>query len=645
MFSYIATEDAFYENITYLIKAKEDALIGIDIETTGLDFITDNIRLIQLNIEDKKILVFNVETLDRKFIEYVLSLLENKKLVAHNAKFELKFIYEKYGILFKYIHDTMITETLIHAGVGKKFYSLEDIVNSYFNQPMYKEIRADFESNKLISKEMIRYAADDVKYLLAIYEIQLEKCTKRGLLRTLDLEMRLLPVIANMEHNGININKTEWKRLTKHAKRFSARLKTLIDNTFREEVRKYIDSLENPTAQIVLDYFNVTLQKDVILDWKNKVNFTKRFYIKEYKNYLSRTTDPDKILSIFFKHFNPASYKQKVQMLNWMGIETDTSNAKALKMQYPDNRFIQTLIRYGEEYKKGHSFGENMLDHIHPKTNKIHTELNQVGAWSGRLASSNPNMQNIIGDNKYRHCFVASDGYKILTADYSQIELRVLAELSGEKTMIDVFQKDGDLHRRTAAIVYGKPDANVTKHERSKGKGVNFAIVYGTTEKGLAYNFGIPELEARDIIRKSKMAYPILSTFIERAHSEIVKRGFSTTPIGRKRYFSIPSDIFTNPNQIYELYKIQRRGFNHIIQGCAADIIKYAICNVYYNNPFGDKLRLLITVHDEIVIEVHDSIAEEAVDFTIQEMMRAAELFLKQIPVKIGFDLKPYWTK
>ena len=638
---YIASKEAFMESIENVMKADT---ISFDIETSGLNSRIDDVLLIQINAKNVNY-IYDITKLPQDKIEYILNIIKDKLLIGFNIKFDIQFIFEKYGILYTKLYDIMIVEKVITAGIGDRYPSLADVIYKYFDVEVNKETRKLFhELSGDISTEMIEYAATDIYYLQAIKSLQEESIKSLKLERTVKVEMDILPAVADMELNGMLLDVDEWKKLTRHAIRFTRLLRKIIDRKFNLELERFLEEHPETNALETLEFFKITRDREVELRWKADTGFEKRAYRKAYEAMLTELVDPKKIIDIFFLHFNPNSNTQKKKMLNWMGIITESINQKVLKRDFPEDRFVRTMIRFAEEFKKAYTYGENMLEHIDPKSGRIHANASQMGTTTGRFAYSKPNLQNQISDSKYRKCYIARDGHKILTADYSQIELRVLAEITGEERMINAYINREDIHGQTATFIYGVPLDDITLVQRKRGKGTNFGIVYGATARGLAYNFEMTEAEAVIIQRKMKLAYPVLASFMTRAYEEILTRGYAVTPLGRKRFFRV-TDFIRSAMGTKERLSIQRQGFNHIVQGCAADIMKIAIVNIWWNNPFGRKLRLLATVHDEVVIEIADGVVDDAVDFVDRMMTMAGEIFLSRVPVVVDKTVEPYWIK
>jgi DNA polymerase-1 len=639
---FIKSKDAFLESVEPLISLKEGVSISLDIEATSLDPFTGQIILIQIGTKDF-INVYDIRGLPEANVLFLLEHLRNKEIIAHNAKFEWKYIYEKYGVELNWMYDTMNSEALIMAGIGRPFYSLNDLTEKYCNTTLDKETRKIFENNPdvKITPELIDYAAADVIYLPYIRDAQEALLKERKSLRVHDMEMRLLPVVAKMEHTGVLLNKKEWTRLAREAlataHELSEQIKEMMWASVEKHIEKHIDEWED--ARDMLSNTNVSLKKE-----HRKVAYS--------REYLSTVKDAEGMLQVYKENFNNASPKQLKRVFHIMRIPVESTNSKYLKRDFPNNKFAMLTVSYREWLKRATSFGFNFFDFVNEKTGRIHSQFNQLGTATGRFSSEKVNLQNVLKENKYRNCFMAKDGNEIITADYSQIELVIAAEISQEPMMLAAFLAGENLHEQTAIeVLNAKPeDVIVDKNGDRKdndvytnAKSTNFAIIYGTSAKGLALNFGIPHKAGLNILKRHKEVYPRLHAFIDLAKQHILMKGYSITQFGRKRYFTIPKrfDKYT----IKEKFKIEREGFNFMVQGGSADMLKLAMINISELNPFGEMLQAILTVHDEIVYEVHKSIAKEASAFIEKQMVVAGEGFIKTIPVKVGLKRAPYWVK
>jgi DNA polymerase I-like protein with 3'-5' exonuclease and polymerase domains len=344
-------------------------------------------------------------------------------------------------------------------------------------------------------------------------------------------------------------------------------------------------------------------------------------------------------------NLNFRSHKQLKSSLNLVGIDVDSVDKKVLK-KLKRTPIIDCLLERSEATKRIDTYGSGVFDFIHPITGRIHTEFLNNGTATGRLSSGNPiNLQNIPNAKGYRESFISSPEYDWLSLDYSQQEFRLTGAISGEQKIIDAYLAGMDMHTATASLIYNKPLQDIDKKERFIGKTANFTIIYGGTEWALGKNLGLDADTSIKILKAFHEGYKTLSKFKECAEDRIIERGYSTTVLGRRRYNPPKPTYLTNYEYLKYISKIKREGFNHIIQGTAADITKMAMINIYEKNPFGDKLRMLIQVHDEINLEAHKSISKDAVEFVRTEMLNAEQPFLGIIPAAAdSMPLNNHWT-
>ena len=282
----------------------------------------------------------------------------------------------------------------------------------------------------------------------------------------------------------------------------------------------------------------------------------------------------------------------------------------------------------------------------------MHTNYSQAVAATGRLSSNEPNLQNIpirnVEGRRIRNAFTASsENHILISADYSQIELMAMAEISGEPVMLQAFEDGRDLHTLTASIIFGVPFEEVIDDQRRVGKTINFAVIYGTTEYGLRRNFGWPLEQGLEYLERYFARYATMAQFIDLAGSEILRRKSSTTLLGRKRFFTLEKSMNYRDWKVRaKLSKIKRQGINHIVQGSCADIMKLALVLMYYENPFGyEFFHTLLTVHDEVVVEYKEEIKDDAHEFIMGKMYQAAEHFLKKVPIKVDYKIDTSWRK
>jgi DNA polymerase-1 len=323
-----------------------------------------------------------------------------------------------------------------------------------------------------------------------------------------------------------------------------------------------------------------------------------------------------------------------------MGIVLeDTSEATLNKHSHPA---IKKLLEYRSHEKTLGSFGEGLLAQINPVTKRIHPDFIQYGADTGRFSCSNPNVQQIPATSDFRACFIAPEGYKLVTCDYSQAELRILAELSGDPAFLGAFRDGGDLHKLAASQMFQVAVDQVSKEQRSAAKAINFGLAYGMGPQGLAVRIDKTVDEARELINAYFKAFSGVQKWLEKAGRDSVRLSYSPTPLGRKRFYnSLNSDDQDFRRRQGE---IERQGKNAPIQGCNADMTKMAL--VFLRERLqGYAARIVNTVHDEIVVEVREDQAEEVCKLVEHEMIRAGQEILKEVPIVADAKIGDYWSK
>jgi DNA polymerase-1 len=342
---------------------------------------------------------------------------------------------------------------------------------------------------------------------------------------------------------------------------------------------------------------------------------------------------------------NLNSNQQLIDVFSKLGVALpDTMEATLVKYDHPA---VKKLLEYRGHEKMLSAFGESVLSLINPKTGRIHPDFNQHGADTGRFSCTKPNVQQIPATSDFRKCFVAPEGYKLVTCDYSQAELRILAELSGDEGFVTAFQSGGDLHALTASQMYGVPLEDVQKAQRSAAKAINFGLAYDMGPGGLAPRLGVSVDEAKELIARYFKAYPGVQKWLDKAGKDGVRLGYSITTLGRKRFYTAPDENLKtlDPDEYRrQMGSIERQAKNSPIQGGNADMTKLALISLR-NALKGWEARTVNTVHDEIVVEVRTDQAEEVKHIVEHEMVRAGETILKSVPVVADASLADYWSK
>lgn len=561
-------------------------LLAFDTEGTSLDPYATRLLLLQIATPQKAYL-FDARHLDLKPLEKVLADERILKL-GQNAKFDYGMLKAKSGLEVKNIFDTMLAERILTTGLLRE-NSLAAIARKYLGMELAKDVWETFVNHtRDFSKKQLEYAALDVLVLFPIYKKQKEALAREGLEKIAQLEFQLIPVVAEMELKGFLIDVKKWRGVIVDYQRKA------------DEVAKKIQEELRP-------YFRAT-QTDLFGNHTDVVNLN----------------SPSQILEAFRK----------------VGLDLPSTGEEVL-VRY-DHPLSKLLLEYRTYEKIITAFGENLIAKINPKTSRIHPDYMQIGADTGRFACSNPNLQQIPTESLFRRCFIAGEKYKLVIGDYSQIELRIMAELSQDPVFIKAFEEDQDLHALTASQMFGIPIEAVTKEKRFQAKSINFGLMYGRGAKSLAVQLGVPEDAAYQLLNKYFQNYHRVKAWLDAAGREGVRRGYSETMGGRKRFYQKldPED----PSYERQMAYVERQGKNTPIQGTSADMTKIAL--VYIRDRIkkeGLDATPVHTVHDEIVVEAKESEVEEAAKIVKEEMERAGRDLLKLVPVKVDVAISRVW--
>lgn len=585
-FEYVTEQGRVLEIAAELSK---ETLIAIDVEATGLDPHTLKLLLLQIGTE-KKAYIFNAG-LDFESLRPILE--EGKTLkILQNGKFDYGALKMTKKIELNNIYDTMIAERIITTGI-KRENSLGAIAKKYLDITLEKDYESynweEVGRTGRVTQKHLKYAALDVLVLFPIFKKQFEILKKEQLLDVSKLEFRLIPVVAEMELRGSRIDIKKWH-----------------ENT--EDLKKRRDEI---ASQIQVEL--------------------KPYYKIQQTNLFGTS---DEVLNLN----SPAQIMDAFKKLN---IDIASTGEAILKTI--DHPVAKLMLQYREVEKLISAFGENFLEKVHPKTGRIHPDFMQIGADTGRFACSNPNLQQIPQDSNFRSCFIPGLGYKYIVGDYSQIELRIMAELSRDPIFLEAFEKNEDLHMKTAVNMYNVKEEQVDKKMRTAAKTINFGLMYGRGAASIGLQIGVGVDEARVLLDKYFKAYQGVKKWLEAAGKDALRHGYSKTILGRKRWYPMPDRA--DPNYERLLANIERQGKNTPIQGTSADITKYAL--IYISDRIKrEKLDafLIHTVHDEIMTEAKAEIAQEVRNLVEEEMVRAAKTLLKTVKVLSDVKVADYWT-
>jgi len=484
--------------------------------------------------------------------------------------------------------DIMIAAYLLNPGA--KNYKLDDLVSAKFGEKIMSIEELMGESKKKVNfgqvaiDKMAAYSGERAQAIWRLVETLREELKENNLLKLFeDLEMPLLPVLAKMEIDGVKI---DAHLLEKNSKLVKKDLDKLSEKIFKLAKVKF--NLDSP------------LQLREVLFQKLKIQTAG----------LSRGKT---------------------------GISTAAGELQKLKGAHP---IIDLVLEYRELSKLYSTYLLALPKLTNPTTGRIHTSFNQTITATGRLSSSNPNLQNIPAKGKLaeviRKAFVAPRGFKILAADYSHIDLRVVASLSGDKNMIKAFRAGADIHRETASQIWNIPPEKVTPELRQAAKTINFGVTYGMGARALAEGAGITIDEARQFISKYFTVYEGVRNFLEETRQKARDLGYVETFFGRRRYLP---EIYSPVPQIAA--EAERMAINMPVQGTAADIIKLAMIKIAAGLPkISPTSKMILQVHDELVFEVAAREVEKVTKFVQETMASAAKL---KVPLASHIEVGESW--
>ena len=574
-------------------ELENESAIAIDTEGSRFDPFSAKLLLLQL-ATTKKAWVIDCAKVDLSLLKHILESTRPLKIVQ-NAKFDYELLKVQAEIQLGSVFDTMLAERIITCGISREI-SLKTIAEKYLGVKMEKSTRETFTdphgtaARGEFTKEQLDYAAGDVLVLHEIFRKQFKTLQEENLIETAKLEFSLVPVVADMELHGSLIDEDRW--------------------------RTHINELQEKR-----DKLNAEIQKDL------------------------RHLSPFSQVDLFGNEADTINLDSPIQLLvAFRKLGVDLPNTSEATLQKSNHSIAKKLLEYRAYEKMITAFGESILEKINPKTGRLHPDFIQLGADTGRFACNNPNLQQIPADSGFRSCFIARSGYKLITADYSQIELRIMAEVSGDTEFLQAFEKDVDLHTLTASQMFKIPISKVTKEKRFAAKSINFGLMYGRGPASLANQIGISVEEARKLLDVYFSTYKRVKQWLDNIGREAVRTGEVRTLGGRKRMFTNPDK--TDPEYQRLISAIERQGKNTPIQGTSADITKYALILIH-NEIKKSKLdvHLVHTVHDEIVVEARKDIVNKVSKIVEDKMIEAGQKLLRRVPVKIDIHISDCWEK
>lgn len=581
------------ENLRSLVKKLMDKdTLCFDTETDGIDMMKS--RLVGISLSTTPGVAYyipvNVEggIEESEALDIMQPLFEKDSLkVAHNYKFDYIMLNRAGLAIEGKAFDTMIAGYLIDANQKLK---MDHLAKKYLNydpisiEKLIGSGRKQKTMDQIPAEKITEYACEDADITLRLHEV-LKNILEEDELKEIaeKLEFPLIEVLAKMEMNGILLD-------------------TEMLNEFSETLKNDILELEQSIYEKAGTEFNIN--------------------------------SPQQLGEVLFDKMGlPAGKKTKTgQYSTAESVLTKLAN---------DYEMPDLILEYRALSKLKSTYVDALPKLINEETGRIHTDFNQSIAATGRLSSSNPNLQNIPIRTKrgreIRKAFIAEDGFQLLSADYSQVELRVIASIAEDENMMEAFRNDEDIHSRTAKEVFGLDSIDeVTPDQRRKAKEVNFGIPYGVSAYGLASRLGISNEEGKEMIDQYFERFPGILEYINETKDFAKENGYVKTLMGRRRYIPEINSGNWNVRSFAE-----RTAINMPIQGTAADIIKAAMINIQqYLEEEECRSRMLLQVHDELIFEIHED-EKDFLPSKIQDMMESA--FELEVPLKVDMGLADNW--
>jgi DNA polymerase-1 len=585
----LKTSDDIRSAVSKMLELRE---ICIDTRTTNYNALESQIvaLIFSWDMHTGCVIYFPESDQETKdLLEIVRPVLENPEIkkIGKNLKFDIQ-VLAGFGInLEGPLFDTMIAHYLLEPDLRHDLRTLSETYLSYIpvqNGSITGErIKLQNMKAEEVEKLLVNSVEDaDVTFQLKnLFESRIRLESLDELATT--IEMPLIRVLADIERNGVRLNLDDLKAITIN-------------------LRDDIITLEKEIYYLAGVEFNISSPKqlgDILfiklkLDDKARLTKTRQFITSE--EILQRLSDKHPIIS---------------RVLEYRGLR----------------KLLSTYV-------------EALPLLVSNKTGRIHTSFNQAVAATGRLSSNNPNLQNIpMRDERgreIRKAFVPAEGYVFLSADYSQIELRLMAHLSKDQNMIDDFLSGSDIHTATASKIFGVSMPDVTREMRNRAKTANFGIIYGISTFGLSERLNIGRKEAKELIDGYFNSYPCVKVYMDESIVKAREKGYVTTMFGRKRYLR---DI-NSRNQVVR-GNAERNAINAPIQGSAADIIKIAMIRIH-DRLIAEKLKsiMILQVHDELIFETLESELEQVRELVVFEMANAAKL---DVPIKVDWGVGKNW--
>jgi DNA polymerase I len=584
----------------WLTRLHEAPLIAFDTETTSLDAMQADVVGISFSVQPGHACYMPLAhdypgapaQLPRDTVLAALKLIfedPKRPKVGQHAKYDMN-ILSLYGIVVQGLaHDTMLESYIWNATATR--HDMDSLAKKYLGYDTVKYETVAGKGAKQISFSQVdldtacRYAAEDADVTLRLHHALWPQLESEPKLRKVyeDIEIPLVPVLAGMEQRGVLIDVNELRKQS-------------------QQLGKRMHELQQEAWKSAGHDFNLD--------------------------------SPKQLQAILFDELGlPAKLKTPTGQ--------PSTNEEALEAIAEEHALPRLILEYRGLAKLRSTYTEKLAEIVNPRTGRVHTSYHQGAVATGRISSNDPNLQNIPvrteEGRRIRQAFIAPEGWQVMAADYSQIELRIMAHLSGDEGLLRAFHEGGDIHRATAAEVFGLEPEAVTNNQRRAAKAINFGLMYGMSAFGLARQLGIDRGEASDYMARYFSRYPGVHAFMEATRERAHRDGYVETLFGRRLYL----ENLKSRNQALRA-GAERAAVNAPMQGTAADIIKRAMITVAAWLKDRDDAHMLMQVHDELVFEVRADAVDTVRDAIRQRMSAAAEL---QVPLVVDVGVGKNWDE
>ena len=569
----------------------DDTIVAFDTETTDLD--TRKADLVGFSFAYEKNKAYYVplnhfylgapSQVSEDIVKKAISILNQKKLVLQNFKYDYSIIKNSLGLELKLFADTMILAWLLDSSSK---IGLDFLANKYFDHKMiaFKDVVKKGENFSNVDiNDACNYAAEDALYTYKLYYALLEDFKQKECEHLIQIahetEFDFIYVLANMEENGIKVDVKKLEEL-------------------KNSNYKYIQELTSKIYESAGCEFNIN--------------------------------SPKQLGGILFDNLKlPPSKKTK------SGYST---NEVVLQKLYDAHEIIPLLLKYREAFKLQSTYIEPLLQlGLKNDENRIYTSFLQTGTATGRLSSKNPNLQNIPvrteAGAEIRSAFIPKDGYKLIGIDYSQIELRLLAHFSEDKALVEAFNENKDIHQQTAVKIFGEEEAS---SKRNIAKSINFGLLYGMGSRKLGDTLGIPAKEAKKYIDAYFENFTNVKDYLKSIEEKALEDTYVETLLKRRRIFD-----FDSANAMMRAAYL-RESVNTLFQGSAADLIKLSMIEIFNKFKDSEDIKMLLQIHDELIFEVK----EKEVDKIIKSLVDIMENIYKlKVPLKVSKSIGLSWQE